>query len=283
MGTIVRDGVVAVLLVAALAAPARAQEVPEPGGRPEVEEAAPARHDALRQLLDTLEVVDTPVFVRNMLQLKYEWTAQQAGASMSQLFFKPVFAWGARREFALRIEAPVETVFPSPGVGPAASGFASLTTTFYWAFYSEHGLRQGIGLELQWNTATIPAVGQPWIIEPIYGIAYRFNDWIAATLEVNWQKSFGDLGTYLPVNTLQFKPTISLALPAWFFVSAQDKVSWSLQDRNVGQLLKFTAGRFLTEHKTVVLAVEYETPLDPVAAQGTVLMVGALLSYFFSW
>jgi hypothetical protein len=40
---------------------------------------------------------------------------------------------------------------------------------------------------------------------------------------------------------------------------------------------------FPTAPKTVVLAVEYETPLDPVAAQGTIMMVGVMLSYYFSW
>jgi hypothetical protein len=35
--------------------------------------------------------------------------------------------------------------------------------------------------------------------------------------------------------------------------------------------------------KEVVLAVEYETALDPVAAQGSVFMVGGLLTYFFTW
>jgi hypothetical protein len=126
-------------------------------------------------------------------------------------------------------------------------------------------------------------VGQPWIIEPVYVVAYRVSSIFALSLEINWQKSFGYLGAYPPVNTLQLKPTVTVALPAWFFVSAQDKTSWSFQDHNVGSLLKFTAGRFLTASRAVVLAAEYETALDPVAAQGTVFMVGVLLSYFFEW
>ena len=65
--------------------------------------------------------------------------------------------------------------------------------------------------------------------------------------------------------------------------SVQDKTSWSLQNHDVGSLLKLTAGRFLTAPKTVVLAVEWETPLDPVAARGTVMVVGVLLFYYFSW
>ena len=278
----------AAMTALALATPAAAEEPAPPAVAGPVadaprEEGKP-RENALRHLLDTLEIMDTPVYARNMLQLKYEWTARPEGASMAQLTFKPLFAWGARREFVLRIEAPVETVYPAPSSGlPAASGFASLTTTFFWAFYAAHGLRQAIGLELQWNTATVAAVGQPWILEPIYGIGYRFTDWLGATLEVNWQKSFGNLGGYLPVNTIQVKPTVTVSLPAWFFVAVQDKTSWSIQDANVGSLLKFTAGRFLTEKKSAVLAVEYETPLDPVAAQGTILMVGAMLSYFYEW
>jgi hypothetical protein len=43
------------------------------------------------------------------------------------------------------------------------------------------------------------------------------------------------------------------------------------------------AGRLLTGSKSVVMAVEHETPLDPVAAQGVVMMVGVFLSYFYSW
>ena len=271
-------------LAAALPFPAPAQEVPDDA--PEAagqDDAEPRRGGWLRHLLDAVEAVDTPVYRRNALDLKYEWTERPGGAAMGQIMFKPTFAWGQNREFALRIEAPVETVYPGVAGEPTVSGFASLTTTFFWAFFSEKGIRQAVGLELQWNTGTRTAVGQPWILQPVYGIGFHFVDWLAVTVELNWQKSFGNLGGYLPVNTLQVKPTVTAALPAWFFASVQDKTSWSLEDHDVGSLLKFTAGRFLTEKKTVVLAVEYETPLDPVAARDSVMMVGVLLSYYFSW
>jgi hypothetical protein len=51
-----------------------------------------------------------------------------------------------------------------------------------------------------------------------------------------------------PHHHLQVKPTVSISLPAWFFVSVQDA-----------------------------------TALDPVPAQGTIFMVGAMLSCFFEW
>jgi hypothetical protein len=259
----------------------------EPAAPIEVEDETTRKrltHDhGFRHLLDIMELVDAPVFTRNTFQLKYEWTEKAAGAAMGQATFKPVFVFGAEREFALRIEVPLETHYPNSATAPTISGFASLTTTLLWAFYSHDGIRQAIGLELQWNTATNPAVGQPWIIEPVYVVAFRLFPIVALSVELNWQKSFGNLGTYKPVNTLQLKPTVTVALPAWFFVSVQNKTSWSLQDHNVGSLLKFTAGRFLTASRTVVLAVEYETALDPVAAASEVFMVGAMLSYFFEW
>ncbi len=271
------------LLLAGLPVPARAQEIPE--GAPAQHQAHPDREEVgwFRHILDAVEVVDTPVYRRNSLELKYEWTEKPAGAALGQAMFKPTFAWGAEREFAIRVEAPVETYYPGDTSAPVVSGFASLTTTFFWAFYSAHGVRQALGLELQWNTATRSAVGQPWIIQPIYGIGVNLSSWLVLTVEANWQKSFGPLGGYQPVNTLQLKPTLTAALPEWFFVSVQDKTSWSLENQNVGSLLKITAGRFLTAPKTVMLAVEYETPLDPVAAQGTIMMVGVMLSYYFSW
>ena len=278
------------LALVLVAQPVLAQESPEPKGdwedaheRAEEEMRARKEKDhGFRHMLDVLELVDAPVFERNMLQTKYEWTQKPAGAASGELTFKPVFTFGAEREFALRIEAPLETVWPSGG-GSSVSGFASLTTTLMWGFFSVSGIRQAVGLELQWNTASNPAVGQPWIIEPVYVVAFKLWSSVALSVEINWQKSFGNLGTYKPVNTIQFKPTLTVALPAWFYVAVQDKTSWSLQDQNVGSLLKFTAGRFLTRAKTVVLAIEYETPLDPVAAQGTVFMVGGLLTYFFTW
>jgi hypothetical protein len=46
---------------------------------------------------------------------------------------------------------------------------------------------------------------------------------------------------------------------------------------------EFTAGRFLTATRTGVLAVECETPLNPVAAKGTAFLVGAMLTCFFTW
>jgi hypothetical protein len=286
------DAPARILLLAVLLAgsPALAQEPPEHGAawedaqeRAEEERRVRKEKDhGFRHMLDVLELVDAPVFDRNMLQTKYEWTQKAAGASMGELTFKPVFTFGEEREFALRIEAPLETFWPSGG-GSSVSGFASLTTTLMWGFFSVSGIRQAVGLELQWNTASNPAVGQPWIIEPVYVVAFKLWSTVALSVEVNWQKSFGNLGTYKPVNTIQFKPTVTVGLPAWFYVAVQDKTSWSIQDQNVGSLLKITAGRFLTRNKTVVLAVEYETSLDPVAAEGTVFMVGGLLTYFFTW
>lgn len=272
-------------LLAVLAAPlARAQEAqPDAAAPPESSRARREHDQGFRHLLDIMELVDAPVFTRNTLQLKYEWTEKAAGAAMGQATFKPVFVWGDEREFSLRLEMPLQTHYPNTPAEPTVSGFGSLTSTLLWAFYSHEGIRQAIGLELQWNTGTNAAVGQPWIFEPVYVVAFRFSPILALSVEVNWQKSFGDLGTYKPVNTLQFKPTLTVALPAWFFVSAQDKTSWSLENHDVGSLLKLTAGRFLTETRNVVLAIEYETALDPVAATGSVFMVGAMLSYFFEW
>jgi len=287
-----RCRLVALPLLAALAAPAtRAQERPEgkeawEESHERAEEEARERKEkdhGFRHMLDVLELLDAPVFERNLLQTKYEWTQKAAGAALGQLTFKPVFVFGQEREFALRIEVPLETHYPNTSAAPTVSGFATLTTTLMWAFFSESGIRQAIGLELQWNTATNPAVGGPWIFEPVYAVAFRLSSTVALSVELNWQKSFGNLGTYAPVNTLQLKPTITIGLPAWFYVAVQDKTSWSIQDQNVGSLLKFTAGRFLTAKKTVVLAVEYETALDPVAAAGEVFMVGGMLTYFFTW
>jgi hypothetical protein len=272
-------------LLAALAAPAAgAEPVEEPAAAEGASTRERREHDhGFRHLLDIMELVDSPVFTRNSLQLKYEWTEKAAGAATGELTFKPIFVFGAEREFALRIEAPLETFYPNSLASPTVSGFASLTTTLLWSFYSHEGIRQAIGLELQWNTATNTAVGQPWIIEPVYVVAFRLCSIVAMSVELNWQVSFGSLGSYLPVNTLQLKPTVTVALPAWFFASLQDKTSWSIQDANVGSLLKLTAGRFLTENKAVVLAVEYEVGVDAVARQGTVFMVGAMLTYFFEW
>lgn len=154
----------------ALSVPAGAAE---PAGEPAPAAVAPPgedagpeegrrRENALRHLLDTLEVVDTPVYSRNMLQLKYEWTARPAGAAMAQIMFKPVFAWGERREFVVRVEVPVETVYPSPSSGlPTSSGFASLTTTFLWAFWSEHGLRQAGASSSSGTPPASPRWGSP--------------------------------------------------------------------------------------------------------------------------
>jgi hypothetical protein len=280
-----RSILAALVLLAGLSAPAAragegAQPLP-PSGEPPVEPRE--EHHGFRHLLDIMEIVDSPVFTRNSSQLKYEWTEKAAGAATGEFTFKPVFVFGTEREFALRLEIPVETHYPNTAAAPTVSGFASITSTLLWAFYAHEGIRQAVGLELQWNTATNAAVGQPWIIEPVYVIAFHLWTIVGFSFELNWQKSFGNLGTYKPVNTIQLKPTLTVALPEWFFVSAQDKTSWSIQDENVGSLLKLSAGRFLTAGRTVVLAVEYETALDPGAAQGTVFMVGAMLTYFFEW
>jgi hypothetical protein len=71
------------LLLAGLPAPARAQEIPE--GAPAQPQAHRDRAQAVgwfRHLLDAVEAVDTPVYRRNSMELKYEWTEKPAGAAL---------------------------------------------------------------------------------------------------------------------------------------------------------------------------------------------------------
>ncbi len=244
---------------------------------------SPARDEGFLHLLEILETLDAPVFTRNSLQFKYEWTELAGGAALGVVTFKPVFVFGGKRELALRIEAPVLTRYSNDPATPTVSGFGSITTTLVWAFYAREGIHQSIGLELQWNTATNSAVGAPWIVEPVYTVVFRFSPWLALSVEVNWQKSFASLGGYNPVDLVQLKPTLSFALPAWFFLSAQENTSWNLETREVGLFLKVTAGRFLSVGRDVALSVEYETPLNPAAGQAMTMMVGAILSYYYGW
>ena len=245
--------------------------------------AEPPKEEGFVHLLEILETIDAPVFTRNSLQLKYEWTELPAGAAMGVIDFKSVLVFGERQEIALRIEAPVVTRYANDAATPTVSGFGSLTTLLVWAFYAKQGIRQTIGLELQWNTATNSAIGTPWIFEPVYTVTFGLVPWAVLSAELNWQKSFGHLGGYPGVDLLQLKPTLSFALPSWFFLSVQENTSWSLERREVGLFLKATAGRFLTERREVALSLEYETPLNPVAGQAMAMMVGAVLSYYYGW
>lgn len=268
---------VAASLGLALASAARGEE-PAPAAAPE------ARHPGVvRRLLDVIEVVDTAVYTRNQLELKYEWNQKPQGAAMAQFMAKPVFVWGEKKEFALRVEAPVETYYPGNAASPVVSGFSTLTTTLYWAFYSHAGIRQVAGLELQWNTATRGAVGGPWVIEPIYAVAFHVAEWISINVELNWQKSFGDLGGYNAVNLVQLKPTVSMVLPDQFFAAVQNKTNFNFEKRNVASWLKVYGGRFVTPERNILIALEYQRALDAAAEASSLQMVGVMASYFFHW
>jgi hypothetical protein len=272
------------LLASALAleSGARGDEPPEPPTPPAPPAAKePAHPHLMRRLLDVLETVDTAVYTRNSAELKYEWNEKQAGAAMAEITFKPVFVFGEKQEFALRIEAPIETLYPGNVDAPVVSGFATLTTTLFWAFYAHKGIRQVAGVELQWNTATRSAVGGPWVIEPIYAVAFHLVEWLSLNVELNWQKSFGDLGGYNPVNLIQTKVTLSAVLPDQFFVAAQSKTNFNFVKENVASWIKLYAGRFLTPERNILVSVVYQRAVTPAAEASSIQMMGVMGSYFF--
>ena len=93
-----RNAVPVVVVLLSLGATVRAQDAAPP-----LEQRPPSH--GLRHLLDTLEVVDTPVFSRNQLQLKYEmlrrvqvegWTVAQAAAAFG---FSRLSFYHAQRAF----------------------------------------------------------------------------------------------------------------------------------------------------------------------------------------
>ena len=175
--------------------------------------------DRVTGTLEILQGIDSVAFTRSQIAFQLEnFQALQGVANANRFTLNPQFVFGRRREFAILIKVPVLTIFPYSAQVPAVSGVGDVTTGLGWSFYARGGIRQYLGLGLQWNTGAQAALGAPWAVVPTYAIAIGLARWFSLTAELTWVKSFGSLGSYAELNLLYLRPSWSSGFrptPSW--------------------------------------------------------------------
>jgi len=241
--------------------------------------------DRVREALQILQGIDSVAFSRSQVLLQYDsFEALKDEANASRLLFNPQFVFGENREFSLQLKVPVVTLYPyATGVQPQ-SGLGAIITSFAWNFSAQKRLRQYVGLGLQWQTASRPALGAPWALAPSYAVALGLMRGVSLTTQVVWLRSVGSNSGYPEQNLLQVEPILVFALPGRSFLALDTKLGQDFVSDTFLPLMKGVAGLFVDRQKSLSITAWYQQPLTSAAAAETFdYEVGLSLAYYFDW
>jgi len=241
------------------------------------------------RLEDTLEILqglNSVAFSKNQITFSYDYL-QGVGAlpaNANTLTFNPLFVFGPSKQFAVQLKVPVAAVFPTQAGHPTVSGIADVNTAFGWAFWVRGNFRQYLAASLQWNSASEPLVGAPWVFSPVYAFTLGLTPWLSLTTELVWAKSFGHLGNYAGVNLLVLRPILVVNLPSLVFVAVDTRFGYDFIKDIFVPLMRFQGGKLIGRDRNVSIAAYYQLSLNTVGKQDSFdFGVGASLSYFFDW
>jgi hypothetical protein len=256
----------------------------EAGTLVDVVEQMTAR-DLVREALQILQGLDSVAFSRSQVLLQFDsFEALRDQGNASRLLFNPQFVFGERREFALQLKVPVVTLYPDDATAPTQSGLGAVVTSFAWNFSAQKQIRQYLGLGLQWQTASRPALGAPWALAPSYAVALGLMRGVSLTAQVVWLRSVGSSSGYPEQNLLQFEPILVFALPGRSFLALDTKLGKDFVSDTFLPLMKGVAGLFVDRQKSLSISAWYQQPLTSTAAAETYdYEVGLSLAYYFDW
>ncbi len=96
----------------------------------------------------------------------------------------PQFVFGASRQFAFQVKAPVLSLYPSSPAVPAQSGLGDVVTALSWRFAATGPIRHYASFGVQWETAAQTALGAAWAVVPAYAVALGLARWVSLTTQV---------------------------------------------------------------------------------------------------
>jgi hypothetical protein len=241
--------------------------------------------DRVREALQILQGLDSVAFSRSQILLQYDsFEALKKQANATRLLFNPQFVFGESRQFSLQLKVPVVTLYPDVAAAPTQSGLGAVMTAFAWNFSAQQRLRQYLGLGLQWQTASRPALGAPWALAPSYAVAVGLARGVSLTTQAVWLRSVGSSSGYPEQNLLQVEPILVFALPGRSFVAVDTKLGWDFVSDTFLPLVKGVTGLFVDRQKSLSITAWYQTPLTSTAAAATFdYEVGLSLAYYFDW
>ncbi len=248
------------------------------------------RQDRVREALQILQGLDSVAFSRSQILLQFD-SYERLGnkANGGRLLFNPQFVFGQSSELALQVKVPVSALYPDAGGGPAQFGLGAVFTSFAWNFLAQGRVRQYVALGLQWQTASNPSLGSPWVgapwaLVPSYAIAVGLTRWAALTTQVIWYRSLGSSAGYPEINRLLLEPILVFNLPGRSFLALDTKLGWDFVGETFVPVMKGVAGMFVDRQKSLSISAWYQASLSSTAADETFKYgVGLGLAYYFDW
>jgi hypothetical protein len=241
--------------------------------------------DRVREALQILQGVDAVAFSRSQILFQLDsFEGLGNRASGGRLLFNPQFVFGGRGEFALQVKVPVSVIYPDAAGAPTQSGLGAVLTSFAWSFSGNRRVRQYVGLGLQLQTSSTPAVGGPWAVVPTYAVAVGLARWVSLTTQVLWFRSLTTGADYSKLDTLLLEPILVVNLPGRSFLALDTKLGWENVSDTFVPLMKGVAGIFVDRRKAVSISAWYQASLTSAAAERSFDSgVGFGLAHYFDW
>ena len=241
--------------------------------------------DRVREALQVLQGLDSVAFSRSQILLQFDsFEGLKKQANASRLLFNPQFVFGENRQYSLQLKVPVVTLYPDVAAAPTQSGVGAVVTSLAWNFLATGRVRQYLGLGLQWQTASRPAIGAPWALAPSYAIALGPTRGVSFTAQVVWLRSVGLNAGYPEQNLLTFEPILVVALPGRSFLALDTRLARDFVSGTFLPLMKGVAGLFVDRQKSLSISAWYQAPLTGAAEAETFeYEVGLSLAYYFDW
>jgi len=239
----------------------------------------------IRESLQILQGLDSVAFSRSQILLQFD--SYQALGDMGnggRLLFNPQFVFGHRDEFAFQLKLPVSALYPYAVSVPTQYGLGAVATAFAWNFDGEGRVRQYLAAGLQLETASTPTIGGPWAGVISYAIGVALQSRLSATVQVQWNRSFGSSSSYPVINLLYVEPILATNLPGRSFLALDTRLGWNFVSGTFVPIMKGLAGLYVDRQKSLSISVWYQATLSqPAANEFFKYGVGMGLAYFFDW
>jgi hypothetical protein len=243
------------------------------------------RQDRVREALQILQGVDAIAFSRSQILLQLD-SFEDLGdrATGGRVLFNPQLVFGDRGEYALQVKVPISVVYPDVAGAPTQAGLGAVLAAFGWAFHAQKQLRQYVGLGLQLQTASTPAVGGPWAVVPSYAVAVGLARWVSLTTQVLWFRSLGSSDDYPKLDTWLLEPILVVNLPGRSFLALDTKLGWENVSDTFVPIAKGVGGIFVDRRKSISISAWYQASLtDEAVARSFDSGVGFGLAHYFEW
>lgn len=155
---------------------------------------------------------ENPVYGKRRIFASYDWRDLPQGETLHRVRLRMLQPFGPDLRYSWQIELPYERLDEADG--DAVYGISDIATRINWTFYRTRGLRQNLGLSVQWQTAQDSRLSDnATLLQSQYAFSYARSETFVISGQLTYARSVDrDRGARV-VNRLAFEPSGTVLLP----------------------------------------------------------------------